>query len=407
VKPLARKTAAILLVALTATSLGACGKRKTDSDKVLRIVKETERLAARYVYTDQRYKSSTAGTDAQLIEVQGIKEDDFRFKARVMLDGSDAFDEVVSDDTLAMRFINANRLIPLVNKDQFGSVDQSTSVPGVGALAALQSRRWVLDQSSAPSITVGDRKTPEIGTDPVLDAMTALQYVESAIKQSAGVKKFSKRSLEPAYSSSEDDFPKPADNSAVVRYDLVRPQLPAAVNRTGRDENSLPTTKHFRRMAIYVKDGHVINVREAIDLRGKKLSEFIKYNRAALAANGVPDAFRKAFEAGVKQRPTDPKREAQFGREILAGLNRNLSGLGIDPVLVRTMSVDYRDIGHPTKVDLPADDVIKASLDFLVVTDKGKAKKTTGGASGSSATTTTAPASTSPADSTSTSAPSP
>lgn len=373
------------------TGVGACGDRDDLRDEVLGYVSQSARSSARYVYVDERFDDPISDQRGRRIEVQGLREDDFRFKARVLFDDAEGFDEVVSDDALAMRFIEPNRLSAFVNKEKLAEVDLETDREGVGVLDALRSRRWVTDDSAAPSLTVGERKLEEIGVDPVLDALTGLQYVEAAIREAAGVNEYSPDDLSPAYNNSEDTFPKPADGSSVTRYDLIRPPLPPAVNRSGRDESSLPGTRHFRRMAIYVQDDRVIRVLEEIDLRGKKLDDFIKYNRAALKANDVPEQVREQFEAGVEQRPDDPQQEVAFGRAVLSGLNMTLNGLGVDPILIRSMSLEFRDLGGDVKVELPRDDVIRGDLDFLIVTDRGKSASAAGGAGGTTTTTTAAP----------------
>lgn len=396
-----KRVVAVLVALAIVVTLPACGKRRGDRERLLDYTRATQRMAARYVYVDERFENVLTGASGRKIEVQGLREDDFKFKARVLFDDKDGFDEVVADDTLAMRFLDPAALTPFVNKDQLSKVDLKTGIEGVSVIDVLRSRRWVLDQSAAPSITVGARKASEIGKDPVLDALTALQYVEQAIQEAASVKRWSPDDLSPAYSSSEEDFPKPSDGSGVRRYDLVRPALPPAVNRSGRDENAVPSTKTFRRMAIYVKDDRVIQVREKIDLRGKRLDDFISYNRAFLKANDADPRLREQFDEIVKQRPKDAREEITFGRAMLAGLNIGLTSQGVDPVLIRNMTLDFRDLGGDVKVDLPQEETVKGNLDFLSVTDSGKTTTQTG----TSGTTTTAPAATDPAATTPTSAP--
>ena len=384
-----RRIALLLVGVCAATGFAACGNRRTDEDRLLRYIATTERLAARYVYVDERFDDLLTGQKGRKLEVQGLKEDDFRFKARVLINGGDAFDEVVSDDTLAMRFLEPASLNALVNKDVLQSSETVTTTDreGINVLDAMRSRRWVLDASAAPSITVGARKVEELGVDPVLDALTALRYVESAVTEAFAVERWSDDDLDPAYVSSEDDFPKPETGSGVARYDLRRPSLPPAVNRSGRSDTAFPSTRHFRKMAIYVKDERIIQVQERVELRGKKLDDFIAYNRAVLKANDVPQELRDQFDQAVDERPDDEAGDLVFGRTILQGLNVSLAGFGIDPILVRSMDVDFRDLGADVKVDLPTEETIKASLDFLLVTDKGKAKAEAG--AGSPATTPT------------------
>ena len=89
---------------LIVTALGLSGcKGATDSEKRLRAaLRNTEKLSSTFLYTETVHdKAGNHETD-----VRGLVEDDFRYKARVATDGKPVLDEVVSDDAIAVRFLD-------------------------------------------------------------------------------------------------------------------------------------------------------------------------------------------------------------------------------------------------------------------------------------------------------------
>jgi hypothetical protein len=389
-----RRLAAVLLPVLL-VPLAACGEREELRDEVIAALQRTKTESFRFQYEDDRPTTFSIVTQtevpAQKISVNGLFEDDFRFKARVSFNGEDGFDEVVADDTLAMRFISPGRLNPLINKDKVADENAPTDLGGVSSLEVLQSRRWVLDPTGAPTVT-SESGVTGLGTDPVLDAVTVLGYVETAIAEAQSVERFDPEDISPAYSSSEDTFPKPERGSGVTRYDLRRPRLPPPGQQIVNTQGSgRPQTNHFRRMAIYVKDGKVVQVREAIDLRGKFIADVAKYTRTLFRESKVPPEQMRFLDETEKQVP-----EEERGAFYLTILSTFLEATGEAPILQRTMTAAFSDFGSDVKVDLPTSDVAKGSLGFLVVTEKGKKSgesgDSAGGGSGggrSTATTTT------------------
>lgn len=373
-------------VCLLAGSLASCGSRDEIKEEVLRALHVTENLAYRYVYVDDRSPNLIPDAPPPLpdVEVQGLVEDDFRFKARVALNKVTAFDEVVHDDLLAVRFLEPGRLGILVNKEKISEENTKTEIDGVDSLTVLQSRRWVVDESAAPIVTVGRVQEKTLGQDPVLDAITALTYVEEAINQALDVQKFNPDDLTPAYNRSEDTFPKPEEGSGVTRYDLRRPKLPPAGGAVFEDSGDIgrPTTRHFRRMAIYVKDGRIIQVREVVDVRGKFLKDVVRYAKTFAKVSGASDAQVKQFSDALDSTP-----EAQRGNLVLEGLSTALQAIGDEPILRRNMTLELRDLGKKIAVDLPTTDVVKGALGFLIVSSTGKeeAEGETSGDSGKGA----------------------
>lgn len=370
-----RITTALLAAGVALAILPACGDRDETRDELLRHVRSSARLAMRFEYVDGRPANRFSGERAQRVAVRGIVEDDFRYKARVAYGRDDAFDEVVYDDLLAVRFIDPRKLGTFVNKEKVPEANLDTDVDDMNLVQALETRRWVVDPAGAPSRTAGSPATDKLGQDPVLDAITAMSYVERAIGEAQNVEKWNPDALNPTYSSSEDDFPKPESGSGVERFDLVRPPLPPPANFEGRSDSAVAATRHFRRMAVYVKDGTVIQVREAVNLRGRFLDDVAKWLRSFLAES---DASEQELEEIDRQREemrdaSEAERD-RLGLELLAGLSFGVQQIGEDPILVRTMSLDLRDVGGEVAVDLPAADEeqVKGELAILTFTDAGK-----------------------------------
>lgn len=375
-----RRLAVVLVVAVAVAVLPACGQRDKGIKELRAAVAKTSRQPMQFVYS---VRTPTGAT-----EVRGIVEDDFRFKARVGYNGTDAYDEIVDDDVLAVRFIDPSKIQGFVDKSRTGSVP--SELEGVSVLDALRSRRWVVDDGGAPVVTTsagiasGGRAAAR-AVDPVLEARSVLNYVYEAGVESYEVKRFDPDDLSPVYNRSEDTFPRPAANSGVIRYDFRRPFLPpvsAAANRGAGGQAAYPSAKNFRRMAVYVKDGVIIQVREAIDLRGKSLEDFVRYQRALIREAKLPERVRQQYERLVRDTPSD-----QLGTTLLLFLNEALTQAGIDPIPVRQMVFDLRRVGDPLQVALPTQDVIKGSLEQLTLSNAGKSDTTSGASAGSTTTT--------------------
>jgi hypothetical protein len=351
---------AVVVAAAMAVVLPACGEREEFLEEVRAAVRRTERLPARFVY-DVRTPEKSA-------QVKGIIEDDFRFKARVTINQADAYDEVVSDDTLALRFITPERLNPLVDRDRVDSADLRTDFEGVTVLDALRARYWVVDARGAPSVTASNTADDELGEDYALDAISALDYVEKAATEALSVERFDPEDLSPAYASSEDIFPRPERGSGVERYDLRRPDLPPPARQLGSGDAVLPQTKHFRKMAVYIKDGVVIQVREAIELRGKALDDFVRYLRTFLEEADAPAAVREEYDRSVRQTPRD-----ELPTLLFNVINEGLRQFGVDQIPFRFMNLDLRDIGGDISVDLPDGEVVRGDLGVLTISRRVEA----------------------------------
>ena len=341
-----------VLFAVMTPLLAACGERDDQRDELLDIIEDSRHRPLEVVYVDKRGESEA--------KVTAKVEDDFRFKALVGYDGKPSYEQVVHDDALAVRFVDPAHVPTLIDKDRIASVDLHTDIEGITVLEALQSGRWVMDEGAAPLVARAPLGT-DVGRDFVLDALTSLDYLRRAVGEAAGVTEWSDDDLSPAYSSSEDTFPKPEEGSGVTRYDLVRPDLPSGAGGGASGEAVVLATRHFRKMAIYVKDGYVIRAIEKVEAIGKQVEDLADYFENLLEEAKAPAALQRELRADLEQTPSE-----QLGANLLEAVNSFLQVAGQEAVLIREMTLDLKD-AEDASIGLPDADVIRAPLDLLTV----------------------------------------
>jgi len=127
----------------------------------------------------------------------------------------------------------------------------------------------------------------------------------------------------------------------------------------------VPQLKHFRKMAIYVKDNHIIRVMERIEITGKAGDDFVSYlKRFAKQLGGTDAQVKQGFE---KLNGLSDKQRSDLLLEIVSSI---LAATGQAPIAARIMTVDLRDIGDSSiKASLPTD-TITGSLAILL--NRGK-----------------------------------
>ena len=378
----------VLLIAVLATTLTGCAKEKTGEKEVKAAINATHVQPLRFVYT-------VSSPDAAY-QVDGLVEDDFRYKARLMKDSRPVLDEIVNDDAIAVRFAQPSLLGAFIDDTQRGTADLDTNLAGVNVIDVLQAKRWVLDRKGAPVLTDAARSINNVNKDPVFDALGVLSYVEQSMSEAFEVHRWDPDDLNPAYRASEDVFPQPTKSSGVKRFDLRRPFLPPIGVTTGTAADSFPQTKNFRKMAIYVKDNRIIRVMERVELTGKAGDDFVSYLKRYLKSAGADESIVKSFDDQVKG--LNDRQRSDF---LLTALNVGLEASGQKPIAIRTMTLDLRDVGATGITATLPSDTIEGSLAILL--NRGK-KIEAANASG----TPTAPAasqSARPKSTTSTSAP--
>lgn len=362
-----RLLSSALLVVLLVPGLAACGEREDQRNELRSIVNRTRHRSAELVYRDTREKTE--------VKVTAVIEDDFRFKALVGYGDEPGYEQVVHDDALALRFLNPSFVPTLIDRSRLNSVDLHTDREGITVLEALQSGRWVVDEGAAPLVArapLGD----DLGRDFVLDALTSLDYVNRAIDEAVAVERWADDDLSPAYSSSEDNFPKPEEGSGVVRYDLRRPDLPSGARGASGPggETQVLGTRHFRKMAIYVKDDRIIRVIERIEAIGKQTEDLRDYVENFLKEAKVPASDQRQYRELIARTA-----EKDLGAVLLKLVNALLRAAGQEPIVVREMTLDLKESGSAT-IAMPGSDVIKAPLDLLTISGAAQQKAEEAGA---------------------------
>lgn len=325
-----RRVPAVALLALVAV-LPGCGKSEAADDEVREALRRTERLALRFDYSDQ--------SGEQAVAVQGVVEDDFRYRTRLALNGSAVLEQVVDDDALALRVLQPD-FAPKLVAPSSGTVDAPVgkAVVKVPVSEALAKGSWVVDRRGAPSTVPTEESFERVGVDPVFDALTVLRYAERAIDDVPFVRRFNPEALD--YKPAEDPFPHPPEGSGIQRFDYQRPGLPRRQSAAGSGNEAVPELRHFRRLSVYVKDGLVVEILEQIDVE-TRLRELARIYDAKLEGT--------------------PREQAQVAVQAINALR---VGQGKPAMRIRSMAVRFADLGTPQKIDLPAD-ALQGPVDLL------------------------------------------
>jgi hypothetical protein len=335
-----RVVARLLAICVLIALFGACGKAKTPADELRDALHRTQATPHVFVYADK--------TPGDTTEVKGAVQDDFRYKAQLVVNSAPVLDEVVDDDTVADRFVDPSG-VPRLLATRVGQ--SGVTSPGLGhasaALSALEARQWVVDPTGAPSLVATPSTSRHLGDDPVLDSLTVWRYVENAMLESLPVARFNKEALE--YKAKEDPFPQPAKGSGVLRYDLRQVRLPRPQQASGANQ-AVPGVGNFRKLSVYVKNGMVIQILESIDVVSR--------------LHDLAQIYGVKFPSGKT-----PIEQAQFAVDII---NTIRVGQGNQPIRLRSMSLTVSRIGQPQQIAVPPGGV-QASLDVLI--DRGKSAR--------------------------------
>ena len=342
----------LVVVALVALIASACAKQESDSEEVRENIDASFLLAHRFVYTER----TPSGGDTV---VQGIVEDDFRYKARVVVEGDPVIERVVSDDTAAVRFIDPKFVAAYVDKDVVSEVDRETDLEGVDVFEALQGRRWVVDAGGAPPQLRSEDDALDRGVDPIADALDMVDRARAlTFAEFSGFIRYSEDSISPTYRTDEDPFPRPEAGSDVTRYDLAQPPFP--ITEDVRNI-ALPDEGQFRKFSVYTKGGRVIRIAEDVGVTATVLEDFETFMRR-LVSSSAPDEVADQFTGTLDTLEGDEK--AQF---LLDSLNTFRDLQGDPPIRFRTATYELRDLGDGSiEVELPAADTVKGDLAVLV-----------------------------------------
>ena len=371
----------LLCAVLSTVFLTGCTKVDQSKAKVLDAIDRTEQLAREFAYTDSSGGHTTV--------VRGTIQDDLRYKLVASVDGTQAASEVVVDDARAMQVTNTALLKDLATTRGGSTVlspasvaptaaatpsassspssspsaspsPSSSAAPSASAAAspapstiagvtapaapaapaavpaALQSGQWVLDQAGAAGLTAVSLGTQTVGKNPLLDSLTALEYVRAAVNAGQNVTKFNPESE--TYRPKLDPFPRPS--SGVIRYDVIPPILqPRSNGAGGQTQLAVPETPFFRIMAVYIRNGMVVEAREKIDIATRLLDP-----QSNLQAR-LGDFVSLPSTASVDQQAS----------ALQTFLNQQLARTGKPLLRQRTMDLAFISLGHAASVSLPAE----------------------------------------------------
>ncbi len=105
-----------------------------------------------------------------------------------------------------------------------------------------------------------------IATTPFLRPLLMLAAVRAEVDQAGrqNVKKFDKDDLDPFFKAEDDPFPEP--QAGETRYDVRQADLPVITATSQDSRPEPPDEESLRKLAIYVKDGRVVAIRENFDI---------------------------------------------------------------------------------------------------------------------------------------------
>lgn len=320
-----RRLMASLLMVAVAGTLTACGEPDKEALRELQTaIARTSQLSHRFVYSEE-----TADSE---VGVEGLVEDDFRYKARLSFAGTPAYDEIVLDDLLAARILHP------VGAEIYAT-DQPQSEEAEAGLVTLASNGWVVDPAGAPNLLASSNERT-LGGDPVIDALDVLRYLDEVALRENVVVEFDPFDFD--YRAKEDPFEQPEEGSGVIRYDIRGEDLPKAEDSRGGNQ-AVPETADFRKMAIYVKDGLIVRIQEDIDVVSRL------------------DEIERNYDIKFDDDASDEDKV----RISIDAINAVRRGQGSFPIRVRTMSLDLIDLGERITVEPPKTIVAQADLSVL------------------------------------------
>jgi hypothetical protein len=332
----------IVMAALTVGPLLGCSTSKgADADRQIVLTTFQRSLAGSYSFTD------TDTDRVQTTQVSGTVQDAYRHSLLLLVDGQPKWQEVVYDDAVADYFPDPKAVETYsgAGTSQYANAEgyeapAVTPVTGAGGSPApsasptvvtkgselpdqstrdvvkkaLLSGRWVLDPAGAPPLATQQGATTGVLTSPFYPALLSLSQAYDYLRllPKGAVKRFEADSLTPVYKPAVDPFPAPTQGA--VRYDVAEPPVTGA----GVGQKFAPplNISQVRKMAIYVKDAHVVQVR-IVDDPTDRLQSIARAYVVPLASGLSNAEQQKAGEIIVNKVQATSSRPFRVHQEIL------------------------------------------------------------------------------------------
>lgn len=255
-------------LAVAATALSACQNNEADYNLVKGAVARTESVAKQFVWVHQTLTTNES--------VSGQYEDPYRYDVLYSRGGQAAWEEVVSDDAVADRFLDPTAVEAFFSASPVpGAKPSAPGAPSPGLIAsagpqattvaALLARHWVVDATGAPAVqSIGNEVASE-RTDPFYASMVFLQDISALITRAPNpqVRRWRPNDVQPVYKPTDDPFPPPPHG--VTRYDVYQQPLPVLTSNSPGGTPQPPNLSNLVKVAIYVHNGLVVQIRMDVD----------------------------------------------------------------------------------------------------------------------------------------------
>lgn len=131
-----RLVSLVALLALVAAG-AACQTEESDEGELRRFLLKSERQSRDFAYQEQLEETD----DIALAE--GRFEDDLRWRGRLSINDEAVYEQIVSDDALAIRVLDSSRL---------PGFETASALAGNSQIIgqALEQGQWVIDYAAAP-----------------------------------------------------------------------------------------------------------------------------------------------------------------------------------------------------------------------------------------------------------------
>jgi hypothetical protein len=352
--------------------LAGCAGKLSFSEQLRGAIDGTTKLPRHFVYTEKH-----AGTT---IVVNGDFEDDLRYAASLSIDGKPVAAEVMRDDARALKLsadvinklgLYKNAVAPTTpqENDALSASDAATPAPGTtdptpdprgavippvsryaaqrphkSSLDLLSQGFWVVDPKGAGPLgrLRQSARAPQIGDDPIADALTVLTYVRDVSNVGDFARLFNSDAVD--YRPDLDPFPPPAQGEIRVDFQPggAPARVPTATGTTDALQNAVPDTYYYRSLSIYVKDGVIQRIRESVNVKRR------------LLADPADDILGRITDAGVKV--PDSVRNGSIDQQaaFVLKVKNQFNAQHANPLIrERELSVDFSYSAPPPTVSLP------------------------------------------------------
>ena len=282
-RSLRRPVAAVVTLTCGAVLLAGCQGQEATYHAVEADLAHTAALPKQFVWIHQ----TLTGTQS----VSGQFQDPYRYDVLYSQGGQAAWEETVKDDGVADRFLDPSAVVGFLSsrgtagsppgvaagspggtttgtaaEATSGATTSGSTVTGSNATVdALLARHWVVDPTGAPGLpSVGNEVQAE-KTDPFYAAEIFLQDIENLVTRAPDpqVHKWQRNDVQPVYKPTDDPFPAPP--AGVTRYDVLPQPLPVLTSNSPGGVPPPPTISNLVKVAIYVRNGLVVQIREVVD----------------------------------------------------------------------------------------------------------------------------------------------